>query len=615
MEFSERTLQARDIADAFRLTDVAWDRAGEHLVWSEGRSGRTTLVSWSVRGRFRRDLVREPDVQARVGYGGGEFTVGQDRIYYVAGRRLYSQKLAPTEPTLVAEAAFNLSSPTLSADGRWLLLVAGTEDHDRLLLVPSEGGSPIELYAEDDFLMQPCWHPSDDRIAWISWNHPFMPWQQTRLRVADLDLATRQPALSAVRQVESGNSRPCSWFQPAFSPDGARLAVVNDASGWSNLAIYRNSDLELEHRIEDEAEYAPPAWVQGLRSFCWSDDDHLVLLRNRQGLMSCLQYSLSTRNRDALEKELGGYTWFSQPTAAPNGAVGMIGASAQHPPCVLSIRQGHVEVVQRAIQEGPSLHSFSKPRPIKWEAGKHTCHGLYYAPLEGTAAGRPPAVIKIHGGPTSQAQADFDFDVQFFTTRGFGVLKLNYRGSSGYGCAYREALDGAWGEADVKDTGLAARVLTEHLGADPQRIVLSGGSAGGFTLLLALIRFPDRFRAAVCRFPVTDLLALSTDTHKFERHYVDSLIGPLPDATEIYRARSPLSNVDQIRVPLALFQGDSDKVVPRDQSDRLADSLKTRGIPHLYTVFPGEGHGWRKSETIEEYYSQVERFLEQHGGI
>ncbi len=607
-----QTLRPESIADVFRLTDVAWNRSGEYLIWSEGRSGRTTLVAWSVRGRFRRDLVREPDVQARVGYGGGEFTAGDARVYYVAGRKLFAQGIEPSSPQLIVEADFHLSSPALSPDGRWILLVGGAEDRDRILLVPADGGSPTELFDESDFVMQPAWHPSGERIAWISWDHPSMPWQKTRLVVADLDLGGTRPGLAATTVLQGQNLEGCAWFQPSFSPGGAWLAAVNDESGWSNVAVYRNSDLGLLHRFEDEAEYAPPAWVQGLRSFCWSDSDHLVLLRNRQGLMSCSRYSVLERSRDPLAKGLGEYTWFSQPMAAPDGSVALLASSAQHPVRVLRIAQGHVEVVQRALCERRFLRQFSKPRPIKWEAADHACHGLYYPPwADDSAAETPPAVIKIHGGPTSQSQADFDFDTQFFTSRGFAVLKLNYRGSSGYGRAYRDALDGGWGERDVEDVALAARVLTEDLGADPKRLVLSGGSAGGFTLLLALIRYPDRFRAGLCRFPVTDLLALSAETHKFERHYVDSLIGPLPDAAEIYRARSPLSQADRLRVPLALFQGDSDKVVPQDQSDRLAGSLSKRGVAHVYTVFPGEGHGWRKSETIAEYYSQVERFLEQ----
>lgn len=612
MESVERALQPEAIAGAFRLSDIRWDGEGKRLIWSEGRSRRTTLVAWSRYGRFRTDLVSTPDVQARVGYGGGEFAVGAEQVWYVAGHKLYAQTMSPSEPTLVLDAPYALSSPALSPDGDWILLVGGTDEYDRVLLVPAKGGDWVELHAASDFVMQPAWHPSGRRITWISWDHPFMPWQQTRLMTAELRLETSQPVLSSVRVVDGGRTEPSVCFQPCFSPDGTHLAAVDDASGWLNVSVYRTSDLELVHRIEDDAEYAPPPWVQGLRSFCWSDDDSLVLLRNRRAVMSCSRYRLSTKRRESLGEGLTDYTWFSQPTVAADGAVALLAASFDRPPCVLAVEDGRIEVVQRSLQERRILQSFSKPRPVSWEAGDHSCHGLYYAPTRRLDGKRAPAVITIHGGPTSQSLADFDFDTQFFTTRGFAVLRLNYRGSTGYGRDYRRALDGGWGERDVEDVGLAARVLTEHLEADPARLVLSGGSAGGFTLLLSLIRYPDRFRAGICRFPVTDLTALSEETHKFERHYVDSLIGPLPEFAEAYRARSPLPLADRIQVPLALFQGDCDKVVPRDQSDRLAASLAERGVPHIYTVFPGEGHGWRLSETISAYYAQVEKFLERY---
>ncbi len=609
-ESRAQALRPEAIAGAFRLTDLAWTGDGQALIWCEGRSGRTTLVSWSRQGRFRRDLVREPDVQARVGYGGGEFAVGGSRIYYVSGRRLYSIGLEPGEPTLVTEADCNLCSPTVSPDGRWILLIGGDDTRDRVLIAAANGGSPVELFGESDFAMQPCWHPGGQRVGWISWDHPFMPWQRTRLIVADLDFGESLPRLSTRHVVESASGRPCAWFQPSFSLDGSRLAAVNDDSGWSNLVVYNDSDLCPLRRYEDEAEYAPPAWVQGLRSYCWIDGDHLLISRNHQGMMSLAQVSLFDGRREPPAEGLDDYTWFSQPASSPGGATAVLAASAQRPPCILILHGGRSEVVHRALPESRILRSFSKPRPVRWEAGEHSGHGLYYPPVESSA--KPsPAVIKIHGGPTSQSQADFDFDVQFFTTRGFAFLKLNYRGSSGYGRAFREALDGGWGERDVEDVGLAARVLVEHLGADPKRLILSGGSAGGFTLLLALIRFPNRFRAGVCRFPVTDLTALTAETHRFERHYVDSLIGPLPESAEIYRERSPLLHASRIRTPLALFQGDCDKVVPRDQSDRLAEALREEGIPILYRVFPGEGHGWRKSETITEYYRLVEKFLRE----
>jgi dipeptidyl aminopeptidase/acylaminoacyl peptidase len=221
----------------------------------------------------------------------------------------------------------------------------------------------------------------------------------------------------------------------------------------------------------------------------------------------------------------------------------------------------------------------------------------------------PPTIIKIHGGPTSHYSADYHGDTQFFTSRGFAVLELNYRGSSGYGRDYMESLRGQWGVLDVEDTRSAAQNLISEGLADPKRLVLMGGSAGGFTLLLSLIAHPGFFRAAVCRYGVSNLFTLATDTHKFERHYLDSLVGTLPKDEERFRKRSPVFSASNIQDPLAIFQGEMDKVVPKSQSDEIVASLSRRGVPHLYQVYPGEGHGWRKSETIQDYYTQVEDFL------
>lgn len=259
----------------------------------------------------------------------------------------------------------------------------------------------------------------------------------------------------------------------------------------------------------------------------------------------------------------------------------------------------------------------SRPRSLSWSVKTDSpvtrCYGLYYPPThpESENSGPPPTLIKIHGGPTAHFASDYRPDTQFFASRGLAVLELNYRGSSGYGKTYMDALQGTWGVSDVEDTRQAAEYLISEGLADPERLILLGGSAGGYTVLLSLITHPRFFRAGICLYGVSNLFTLVSDTHKFEKHYTDFLVGTLPQDEEKYRERSPIFLADRIQDPLAIFQGEEDKVVPQEQLDEIVESLVQRGVPHLYRVYEGEGHGWRKSETIQDYYETVEQFLSE----
>ena len=277
-------------------------------------------------------------------------------------------------------------------------------------------------------------------------------------------------------------------------------------------------------------------------------------------------------------------------------------------------------------QSSPRIHRYSstetipqedlsQPEPLSWTAsdGKEA-YGLYYPPCSGAFVGNglPPAIVQVHGGPTSQYTIGYHGATQFFTSRGYAVLEVNYRGSTGYGREYRDALQRSWGILDVEDTVSGVRFLAESGRADPDRLVVMGGSAGGYTVLRVLTEYPGVFRAAICMYGVSDLFALAQETHKLEAHYLDGLIGKLPEASAIYRERSPIFSVERITDPIAIFQGEDDKVVPKDQSEKIVASLRSRGVPHEYHVYAGEGHGWRKTETIEAFYSDVERFLRTH---
>jgi dipeptidyl aminopeptidase/acylaminoacyl peptidase len=276
---------------------------------------------------------------------------------------------------------------------------------------------------------------------------------------------------------------------------------------------------------------------------------------------------------------------------------------------------GATRVVARASAESAPPEALARCEAISWlSSDGEIAHGLYYAPASDrfTGPGRPPLVVLIHGGPTSQARAGWNPQAQFFATRGYAVLLVNYRGSTGYGRAYMLKLRGNWGVCDVEDAASGVRHLADAGRIDPERTVIMGGSAGGFTVLQVMTQMPEAFTAGICLYGVANQFHLAAETHKFEAHYLDSLLGPLPEASRLYRERSPLYSAERIKRPLAIFQGEIDRVVPRQQSDTIVEALKQNRTPHIYHVYEGEGHGWRKRETIEHFYRTVEAFLRQY---
>ncbi len=287
------------------------------------------------------------------------------------------------------------------------------------------------------------------------------------------------------------------------------------------------------------------------------------------------------------------------------------------PPRVITYQPGQgVQVIQRGTPEDVSSEAYSPVEAISWQSlDGETAYGLFYPahnPRFKGPGGNPPLIVSIHGGPTSQARASFNPRAQFFATRGYAVLEVNYRGSTGYGREYWRALNGNWGIYDVEDAVSGARHLASIGKADGERLVIMGGSAGGFTVLQALEDYPGTFRAGVCAYGVANQFTLVADTHKFEERYSDSLLGPLPEAADLYRERSPLFHSEKIQDAIIVFQGEEDQVVPQAQSDEIVASLERQGVPHEYHLYPGEGHGFRKTETIENYYQAVVRFLQQH---
>lgn len=600
------------------FSDVAWDSSGT-LVWREARSDRGVLVVQPPDGQAARDLNSDLSVRARVGYGGGDFTVANGKVYFAEAEsgRIYVQPLDSGTPRPLTPAFGSAAAPVVSPDGRWLVFVHTYEDQDVLAVVDIDGQAwPARLAAGHDFYMQPTWHPESKRLAFVAWDHPNMPWDGTELFLADLDTRSKAglPVIKELRSVAGGND--ISIFQPAFSPDGKSLAYASDETGWWQLYLLNLESGQHRQLTNIPAEHAEPAWIQGVRTFCFSTDGkRLYFVRNQAARQSLWQVELASGTESQVKLD-NAYTNIIQPAVGPGDQIVMITSGGDIPlRVIVHTPGGRTRVVRRATAENLSPAMYARPEALSWtgmDGGE--AYGLFYAPGSErfTSSGKPPLVVNIHGGPTSQRVAFFNLQAQFFTSRGYAYMEVNYRGSTGYGRAYRNMLRRSWGIYDVADAVSGARMLSDSGRVDGNRLVIMGGSAGGFTVLKALEDYPGLFKAGICLYGVSNQFTLAAETHKFEARYSDSLLGPLPEASDVYRQRSPIFYADQIRDPLAVFQGEIDTVVPRAQSDEIVAALQRRGVSHIYHVYPGEGHGFRKAETIEHFWKTVEKFLQQY---
>ncbi|MFC1996911.1 prolyl oligopeptidase family serine peptidase [Chloroflexota bacterium] len=606
------------LARGIGFSDIAWDQDGT-LIWREVRSNRGVLVVQTPNRQAPRDLNSDYDVRAGVGYGGGDFNVGFGIVYFVDAKsgRIYSQPTHKGVAKPITPAFGHAACPTISPNGKYLMYVHSYERKDCLAVVDSKGENwPQKLVSGDDFYMQPCWHPDGQRIAWISWNHPQMPWDGTILNLAKvIDSSQSLPELGDVVQVTGGKNT--AVFGAQFSPDGRYLAYVSDPDGWWHLYLY---DLDNNKHIAltgGEAEHGIPAWVQGMRTFEFAPDGKSIyFLQNRDGFVGLWRVNIETKLQERVR--IGSeYSWMTQIAVAPKGErVAVIASGGRIPNRIVSYAASEgVRILRRSLPEDLPEKTYALPSPTSWKGmDGEDVYGIFYAPRnnEFKGLGVPPLMVLIHGGPTSQRGASFDGQAQFFASRGWAVLQVNYRGSTGYGRAYRDQLKNNWGIYDVEDAISGAKSLVEDGQVDEDKLVIMGGSAGGFTVLKTMEDFPGFFKAGVNLFGVANQFTLVADTHKFEERYSELLLGKLPDAAEIYRERSPIFFTNKIKDPIIIFQGEDDRVVPKNQSDEIVAALRRSNVPHEYHLYPGEGHGFRKTETIEQFYTTLVKFLKTH---
>ncbi|QRN84221.1 S9 family peptidase [Chloroflexota bacterium] len=595
------------IGAAIRLSDVQWDTDGQTLLWLEGRSGKGVLAAQPL-GEAPYDLSGDVNVRGGVGYGGGEFTV-QDGLVIFTGSdgRLYRRNLGKGFPRPITPAFGGVASPVISPDGEKVVFVHTYEGKDVLGIVDVEGNTwPKKLAFGADFYMQPLWHLSGKQLAWVEWDLPNMPWDGTRLMMAELaeDVLT-------VTQLAGDEETPI--LQPAFSPDGRFLSYLQNEGEWDQLVL-RDLETGVVKTLVKDASLLAPAWVQGVVVQGWMPDSRrIVFLQGDSGKTLLKQVDIQSGEIEDLA--LPGYTSLGQPHVSSEGRIALLASSPQASTRVISIMDGALTIHKRSTDESIPEVDLPEPYEIQWTSSDgETVYGIYSPPANGRyeGIGLPPAVIYIHGGPTSAVGIGYHLDAAFFTSRGFGYLEVNYRGSTGYGRTYQEALKDNWGSVDVLDAVEGAQALVHQGLADLNKLIIKGGSAGGYTVLNALIHHPGLFKAGICSYGVSNLFTLAMDTHKFEERYTDSLVGALPEAAEKYRAWSPVFHASQIRDSVIVFQGEDDKVVPPSQSEEIVNALRANGVTYEYHLYPGEGHGFRKSETLKAFYKAIDRFLLQN---
>lgn len=605
---------------ALRLSTLPIHLDGDDIYWSEPRpreQGRNVIMRRRADGSI--ESVTPPGFNARTTvheYGGGAFAVAGGVVVFAnyADQRLYRHK--PGEEPQPITPALPLRYADFVIDLRRRRILAVREDHrdagrepvNALVSVnldgDAEGGA---LLAEGaDFYAAPRLSPDGGRLAWIEWRHPNMPWDGTDLYVA----AVRPDGLLGERQHIAGGPTE-SVVIPDWSPWGA-LHFVSDRDGWWNL--YRWRDGRLDALWPMEAEFGVPLWGLGVSTCGFLSENRLATLYIERGVSRLGVLDTAAHTFTPIDTP---YTDMASLRAAP-GRVVFAAASPRQTPCIVqwTPASGVFETLREPAPVSVNSRTLSEPDLVEFPTtGGRTAFAFYYPPTNpdytGLSDEKPPLIVISHGGPTSATAARLDLGMQFWTSRGFGVLDVNYGGSTGYGTAYRRRLNGQWGIVDTEDCIAGARYLAEQGRVDSDRLVIRGGSAGGYTTLCALT-FHDVFKAGASYYGVSDLAGLDDPGHKFESRYNHSLIGGPDVAERLYAERSPIHHTQRLNCPMIFFQGLEDRVVPPDQSERMVDALRAKGIPVAYVPFEGEQHGFRRAENIKRaleaelyFYAQV----------
>jgi len=596
---------------------IAFD--GEDIYWIESRpteAGRAVIVRRSPDGKTT-DITPPPyNARTRVHeYGGGAFIVNNGSIFFsnFADQRLYRQESDAEPQPITPEMHLRYADGIIDRDRRRIICVC--EDHsdstqepvNSIVQISLDGTDNVRsLVSGNDFYSSPRLSPEATHLTWLTWNHPDMPWDSTELWIGDI---SSDGSVTRRNKITGGNGE--SICQPKFSPEGI-LYFISDRSGWWNL--YQWKDDQIRSLWELEAEFAVPDWIFGFSNYGFVSNDRIICTYSRQGTSYIASLNSNTGEIREIDTP---YTSILSLHAEGSRIVLLAGSPGEALSVVqLDLNTHKTEALRRSTSVTINSGYLSIPQEIEFP----TEHGLkayavFYPPenkdYQGATGDHPPLLIFTHGGPTSETSSIFNLAIQYWTSRGFAVADVNYGGSSGYGREYRQRLNGQWGIVDVDDCVNCARYLVERNEVDADRIAIRGGSAGGYTTLAALT-FRTLFKAGASYYGVSDLEALTRDTHKFESRYLDRLIGPYPERLDLYRQRSPIYHLERLSCPVIFFQGNEDKIVPPNQAEMMVNALREKGVPVAYLLFEGEQHGFRQSQNIKKaldaelyFYSRV----------
>lgn len=600
--------------DLIELSEPHWTASG-NLAWRERQSDRSNIQILPADSNPVQTLPFPENIGGGILYGGGSFTSSGEVLYLIQSRtaRIFRSRAGEGNPELLVDLPGRAAAPRISPDQTRLIFIHSHQDRDSIKTFNLENpGQPQDLVRGADFYNYLRWSPSGKKIAWVSWHHPDMPWDNSRLEIADF---SSNGAIQKTQRIAGGDG--CSIIQPEFSPDGCFLAYVSDISGWWQIYLYELDSGQHRQLTYFPAEHGLPPWLQDQCLYDFSPDGkRIFFIRNHQAAASLWKIEIKSGKETQIQLDED-YTWLEDLAVSPrDGRLAMIASSWDTPQRVIIANQnGATKTIQKSENAPLPRKFFSKPASIEWEDnGGETIHGLFYPPHHPAYQddGQPPLLCIIHSGPTRQKWLDFHPRTQYFTSRGFAVLEVNYRGSTGYGRAYRDALQGKWGVIDVADAVSGAGYVTRQGLADQEKTALFGSSAGGYTVLQTLVQHPGMFQAAVSLYGIANQLTLMENPPKFERCYSEWLIGPYPEAADLYKERSPLFSADQIQDPVAIFQGGQDPIVPQDQADQMVRQLKKNRIPHLYQLYPEESHGFKKSENVVDCFQRIDQFLQKY---
>ena len=594
---------------------------GDDIYWIERRAhegGRKVIVRRLMNGTVIDITPAGFNARTRVHeYGGGDYAVSNGAIVFsnFTDQQLYRQQLGSKPTPLTPQNALRYADGEI--DRRRNLFFCVREDHstqgevvNTIACVDVSGDDAGKaLISGNDFYSSPRLSPDGSRLAWLTWNHPNMPWDGTELWIGTL---SNDGSVTEKRKIAGGVDE--SIFQPEWSPDGT-LYFASDRTGWWNL--YRRRERQVEALCPMEAEFGQPQWVFGTSLYAFASEQRILCSYAKNGRDYLAVLNADTRQLETIELP---FTTISQIRAAGNRAI-FIGASATQTTAIVSLDLSthNLEVLRRSRETSGDAGYFAEPRAIEFATERGlTAHGYFYPPRNrdytAPAQEKPPLLVMSHGGPTSSSSSSLKYSIQYWTSRGIAVLDVNYGGSSGYGRAYRQRLNGQWGIVDVDDCVNGARYLVQSGEVDGARLAIRGGSAGGYTTLCALT-FRNAFKAGASHYGISDLEALAKDTHKFESRYLDGLIGAYPERRDLYVQRSPIHFTDRLSCPMIIFQGLEDKVVPPNQAEKMVEAVRAKRLPVAYLTFEGEQHGFRKAENIKRvleaelyFYSRIFQF-------